>query len=159
MKYISKIAFITILSLTLFACSENEKEQETLIDLTNMNLELSIDFSKGKFEIEKGINVLAKEMTDYIYDDKMGVNDKISNFNIRKSKSELLINIPSDNNSNLQQRMAWDKPCKTKSKTCRSKSCVEKTLKEILGDGSRDVDIKYRRNTFSVTIEYTYQDC
>jgi len=158
MKYISKFAFTIILSLTLFACNQGDTMQENPVNLKGMNLKLNIDFSKGTFMLDKGIDVFAKEMTNYIYDDNIDISVKISSFNIRKYKNELLINIPKTKYSNLQQKV-YLAPCKTLKKTCRSKACVQKTLEKILGDGSRDVNITYRRNTFSVTIEYTYQDC
>ena len=51
------------------------------------------------------------------------------------------------------------KSCETLKKTCRSEKCVASTLIEILGDGDRDVLIKYERKMLSVQIYYTYQDC
>ncbi len=49
--------------------------------------------------------------------------------------------------------------CETQEKKCRTRKCIEDELEGILGDGERDVDINYRRNTFSATIEWAYQDC
>lgn len=53
-------------------------------------------------------------------------------------------------------------PYKTKNKTRYSEEGVEKALRKIIKDegeeGTRPVDIKYRRRKFSVTIEYTFQD-
>lgn len=131
-----------------------KKKYKNPLDLSEMELTLDLDFSKEKFQLDKGIELLARDMTDYIFNDNENSLDKLNFFSIRKNENELLINYPAQMSKQL-----YIAPCKTQKKTCRSRKCVEDTLKEILGDGNRDVDISYRRNNFSVTIEYTYQDC
>lgn len=149
---IFKILALIFLFNVSISCSEKEQVDNSL-DLSTMELELDIDLSKGKFDLSQDIDVLSKEMTDLIF----SVDSEVQSFSIRKSNNILLINYPQS--SPLLRGAAFLAPCKTQKKTCRSKKCVKDTLKKILGDGDRDVDIKYRRNTFSVTIEYTYQDC
>jgi len=117
-----------------------------------LNLDLNINFSKAKFPLSEDLGVLAKDIADYIYDDEVGNK---GSFRIRKSGDFLLINHPLVKN-NYSYRGG---PCKPISVTCRSKKCVTNALKKVFVDPDRDVDISYRRNRFSVTITYTYQDC
>ena len=149
---IFKISSVIFFLAVLISCTKKE-EVENTIDLNNLNLELEIDFSKGKFDLSQDIMLLTSEMTDLIY----SKDNNIKSFSIEKSNNQLLINYPQKETTRGGEYIAA--PCDTQKKTCRNKKCVEDTLKKILGKGDRDVIIKYSRNTFSVTIEYTYQDC
>jgi hypothetical protein len=144
-----------LITLTIPVC--NLKEERTPIDLTDMQLDLEIDLSAGKFNMEEGIGMFIRELTACIFTEEKGLTGKHRHVSIRRSGDELLINTP-DTKEIFNSRWTLQ-PCETKKITCRSERCVENALKTILGNGSRDVDIKYRRNPFSVTITYTYQDC
>ncbi|MFV0248037.1 MAG: hypothetical protein ACK5H1_03630 [Tenacibaculum sp.] len=162
MKKLGKItSFFTLLLSILFFTQCNENEDQ-IKNNKSFNIKLNLNLSKGVFDLSKGINSLSDELLSYIDSNK---NKKQINFNFRKIENKIYVNYANKelkniiNKKRLRSNFYFSEPCKTEKKTCRSKSCVEKTIKKILGDGSRSVTIKYIRNTFSVTIEWNYQDC
>lgn len=154
MKNVLKFSIVLCFIISFVSCKQNEPLNNSL-DLSHMELDLKIDFSKGKFKISEGMPNLAKELSDYIYSNDLKASERINQFNLRKSGNEILINYPLDTTTVKTFRMPLA-PCAPKTVTCRSESCVIETLIKILGDGSRDVNIEYRRNYASVTITYTY---
>ncbi len=150
MERILKIVFVIALSFSLFACNDKKEIPENL-DLTDLKLDLKLDFSKGKFKMKEGIANFVTELTDYIYNDN--VENKVNTFRIRIVNDELLYNMEQP-----QTRASAMAPCETKKIKCYSKEDVEKALAEIIGEGDRDVDIKFRRHTLSVTIELKIHD-
>ncbi len=156
-----------LLAFTLTNCSDNEEQIQSELNLDGMQIELNIDFSKAKYNVNDGIENLASELTEYIYAEDEELDTRISDIQFRRAAENIYINYPEKELIEIFSKTSHTRrdaflaadPCETESKTCRNRSCVESTLKEILGDGSRDVNIEYRRNTFSVTIKWTYQDC
>ncbi len=142
--------YMLFIALSISSC-----DQEKINDPLNLNgitLDLKVNLTRSEFKIEDGIDVLSKELTDYIFIDNETPNEKINEFTFQKHNDKILINYPLE-----ASRIA--EPCETQTKKCYTQSCVEETFKEILGDGSRSVEIKYIRNRFNVEIEYTYLDC
>ncbi len=110
----------------------------------------------AKIDLAKGTETWSKSIAAVVFDKTISEGDKTSEFFLLKQENDLLVNpeIPLKNNK--------DEPlaiCETLKKTCRSEECVADTLIEILGDGNRNVLIKYERKLLSVQIYYTYQDC
>jgi hypothetical protein len=109
----------------------------------------NIDLNKGTADWAIGI-------ASTVFDETIPEDQKTSEFYIFKQGQNLLVNqeipLKTDNTEAL-------KNCETLKKTCRSEQCVSDTLIGILGDGDRNVLIKYERKLLSVQIYYTYQDC
>lgn len=112
-----------------------------------------------KINLNEGTKVWADNMASVVFDKTIAENKKIKEFYIYKQDNNLLVNqeiVLKDNGANNEENL---KACETLKKTCRSEKCVAETLIEILGDGDRNVFIKYERKMLSVQIYYTYQDC
>ncbi len=114
---------------------------------------------KTKIDLKKGTEDWANNIASVVFDESIPENQKTTEFNISKQKNNLLVNSEIPLRSNKNDKDEDSKSCETVKKTCRSEKCVASTLIEILGDGDRDVLIKYERKMLSVQIYYTYQDC
>lgn len=112
----------------------------------------NIDLNKGTADWANGI---ASE----VFDKTIPEDQKTSEFRIFKQGENLLVNSETPLKSNGAEDTKATKNCQTLKKTCRSEQCVADTLIDILGDGDRNVLIKYERKMLSVQIYYTYQDC
>jgi len=119
-------------------------------------LETDKTLYETKIDLKEGAQGWAKNIASIIFDETISEDKKTSEFYISKQDNSLLVNgeLPLG-----IEKVVGDKNCKTEKKTCRSEKCVANTLIEILGDGSRNVLIKYERKMLSVQIYYTYQDC
>ncbi|NGP86911.1 hypothetical protein [Fodinibius halophilus] len=160
MKHSLRTVVILLFSLIFFSCNVTDKKTKDNLDLSDVEYDLNIDFSKHKHPLNKGTDQLVKELADYIYDNKVNSDERINTFRIRTENKKLLINYPIKNSPNVKSQSYFlAEPCKPKKKTCRSEKCVKKALKDIIGDGDRDVNIEYDRKMFKVEIKYTYQDC
>lgn len=142
-----------------YSCSSQVETTENALDLSNMELDLHIDFSKGKYPLGQGTEKLIAEITTFVFSESLQPYERAKRLKIRKNKEELWIQLVEvdDISTNIQKMMI--DPCETQKKVCYSERCVRETLTDIIGDGDRDVDIQLRRGAISITISYTYQDC
>lgn len=112
-----------------------------------------------KLNLDEGTKDWVTNVASMLFDKKIPKNQKNTEFYVVKQDKYLLVQqeIPMMNDNSTQNKIL--KTCETLKKTCRSEECVADTLVEILGDGTRNVLIKYERKLLSVQIYYTYQDC
>jgi hypothetical protein len=114
---------------------------------------------KARIDLNQGTQNWAKNIASVVFDETISENEKVYEFYVSKQENDLLINSEIPMMSENENKEEGSKNCNTLKKTCRSEKCVANTLIEILGDGSRNVLIKYERKMLSVQIYYTYQDC
>jgi len=114
---------------------------------------------KARIDLKQGTQNWAKNIATVVFDETISENEKVHEFYVSKQENDLLINSEIPIMSENENKEEGSKNCSTLKKTCRSEKCVANTLIEILGDGSRNVLIKYERKMLSVQIYYTYQDC
>ncbi len=107
-------------------------------------------------DLSKGTEAWASDMAAVIFD-KSVPDEKITQ-ELYLSSRDNAIQVHSELPMNSDNKEGT-KNCATQKKTCRSEKCVTETLIKILGDGDRNVTIKYERKLLSVQIYYTYQDC
>lgn len=112
-----------------------------------------------KLNLNEGTKDWVTDVASMLFDKKIPKNQKSTEFYVVKQDKYLLVQqeMPMMNDNNTQNESF--ETCETLKKTCRSEECVADTLVEILGDGTRNVLIKYERKLLSVQIYYTYQDC
>lgn len=113
----------------------------------------------ANIDLSKGTSDWANSIASTVFDKTIPENRKTSEFSIFKQGQYLLVNSEIPLKSNGAEDTRATKNCQTLKKTCRSEQCVADTLIDILGDGDRNVLIKYERKMLSVQIYYTYQDC
>jgi hypothetical protein len=154
MKNTIKIVFFLCFTITFISCSQNQSVKKSL-KLSQQESDLKLDFNKGKFKISNGIPNLAKVLTDYIYNNDLKVSERVNQFNLRKSGSEILINYP-DYSSDIFILRIPEPVNAPKTITCNSESAAKETLAKILGDGKQGVNIEYKRSARSVSITYDY---
>ncbi len=107
-------------------------------------------------DLSKGTETWASNMAAVIFDTSVP-DDEIGQ-ELYLSSTENTLQVYSELPMNSDKKEGT-KNCSTQKKTCRSEKCVTETLIKILGDGDRNVTIKYERKLLSVQIYYTYQDC
>lgn len=109
--------------------------------------------------VNEGTQNWSRSLASVIFDETIAENDKVNEFYISKSEDNLLVNSEMPMQLGKDGKEVGSNNCSTLKKTCRSEKCVASTLIKILGDGDRNVLIKYERKMLSVQIYYTYQDC
>lgn len=115
-------------------------------------------FYKTNIDLVSGTENWAKNIASIVYSEDIPEEEKTFSFLVSKRENMLLVNNEltmkeEDDSVDMAQN------CTTLEKTCRSENCVKNVLIEILGEGNRNVLIKYERKMLAVKIYYTYQDC
>jgi len=124
---------------------------EENFSLENLDLKLDIDFNQAKVPAtSEGLKMLLDELTLEVY----GTSEDSQVLKFYSSEGFYVVERLSSSTENTAA-----KPCKTESITCHNAEEVKAALIKIIGDGTRDVIIKYDRKLLSVEISYTYQDC
>lgn len=113
----------------------------------------------AQIELSTGTDAWARGIASIVFDETLSEVNKTTIFQITRENNTLLVNGEVALMNDKENTIKALKNCKTLKKTCRSEECVTDTLIEILGDGKRNVLIKYERKLLSVLIYYTYQDC
>jgi hypothetical protein len=131
--------------LILFCVSTFLNAQETE-DSTNTYKSLY----NARIDLTTGTETWAKNITDIVFDETISEDEKTSQFYFLKQENTLLVNpkIPFKSHKVTKEEALII--CKTLKKICRSEKCVTSTLIAILGDGDRNVLIKYERKLLSV---------
>lgn len=114
-----------------------------------------IDLTKGT----EGTEDWAEKIASVVFDETISEDEKTYEFYVSKQENDLLVNQEMPLKSDKVNKEESSNNCETVKKTCRSEKCIANTLIEILGDGDRDVLIKYERKLLAVQIYFTYQDC
>lgn len=112
-----------------------------------------------KIDLNKGTTDWAQNVAEVLFDKTIQENQQTPEFYVFKQGNDLLVHQEAPMMNTNTKEVEKLKKCETLKKTCRSEECVTKTLIEILGEGDRNVLIKYERKLLSVQIYYTYQDC
>ena len=144
----ASLVLIMVSAVSILCAQENQESTNAYKSLYKTKIDLTV-----------GADDWANNIASVIFDESIPENQKTTEFNISKQKNNLLVNNEIPLRSNKDDKDEDSKSCETVKKTCRSEKCVASTLIEILGDGDRDVLIKYERKMLSVQIYYTYQDC
>jgi hypothetical protein len=139
------------LILTLLCFSSSLYSQDN-----SEKLESNKVFYESKIDLKEGTQKWSNNVASIIFDDTISEDEKTLEFHVFKQDNNLIVNGEMPLRSD---KLGRDQNCNTEKKTCRSEKCVANTLIEILGDGSRNVLIRYERKMLSVQIYYTYQDC
>ncbi len=110
------------------------------------------DFDNAEITNKADLKELAEEMADFIYVDEI----KEETIYISKRKNSWAVG---KRIANTQKALPRSKRCPEESITCRSRQCIVDQMEEIMGDGSRDVEITYERGMFGATLTWAYLDC
>ncbi|MEM7107931.1 MAG: hypothetical protein AAF519_06870 [Bacteroidota bacterium] len=155
MKTMKTIVLHVCLAILLFAtgCADNNLAPKDDLDLNEMELELNMkDFGLDKKIPIEGQPLLDFMLTNYDELEELEPEYRIT-FSQRDSEAYYMISkIEKSTTSN--GRTSFEELV-TECRTCRSENCVKEALGEAIGDGKEDVDIEYRRNTFSATVCWT----
>lgn len=135
-----------VIFLCIASCSYGQEHSDSTKTISPYTA--NIDLTKGTADWASGIAAA-------VFDTTLPEKQKTTEFTILKQGQYLLVNSEIPFKSGGEDT----KNCETLKKTCRSEQCVADTLIDILGDGDRNVVIKYERKLLSVQIYYTYQDC
>ncbi|MFD0796010.1 hypothetical protein ACFQZJ_00945 [Maribacter chungangensis] len=143
------VLLLTMISIcTLLSGQENPENTSTPKSLFDT-----------KIDLNKGTTNWAAGVASVVFDKNIPENQKTAEFYVFKQDNDLLVNQETPMMKDNTKEGDNIKNCETLKKTCRSEKCVTDALIEILGNGDRNVLIKYERKLLSVQIFYTYQDC
>lgn len=146
---------IFILTVAFFAANCTKTNETEDLNLKDLNLALSVEMSSSSVEnTPSNISLLIGELTDRLFNAEEHSSENIY---IKNVDGSLQIKITETGSSEIPDFAG--KPCAEQSTRCYSRECVKTTLESILGDGKRDVIIKYERNLTNVLISWQYQDC